>query len=101
MPSISRRVDSLFAEDFDITRDAKEDPDKMVGVKVNQIYSQIAKICGKGAYRRELLDLVNVLEESAEKYNGEPIYVPMKVRDVERCFGKQIKKLPKTTFLEL
>jgi len=101
MNSLSRRSDALFSEDFDITRDAKTMPDKLVGVRVNQIYAQIAKMCGKEEYRKELLHLVNILEESAEKYSGEPIYIPMKVGDIEKCFGKQLKRLPKTTFLEL
>lgn len=101
MTSFSRRADTLFPEDFDISRDAKSMPDKLVGVKVNQIYAQIAKMSGKEQYKHELLYLIRVLEESAKNNDVEPIYIPMKVSDVEKCFGKQLKKLPKTTFLEL
>ena len=101
MPQLSRRADALLLEDFDIMRDAKETPEKVVGVRINRIYTRIAQIYKNPSKSEELLILMNVIEQASNSQSIEPVYVPMKTKDISQCFKNQLKKLPKSTFIEI
>jgi hypothetical protein len=97
----TRRTDALLLEDFDIKRDAKEMPDKMIGVRTNYIYMQIARIRESPKRRDDLLILITTLENSCDGKEFEPTYIPMTVKDIAKCFEPKLKKFPKSTFIEI
>ena len=99
MEQLSRRTDALLLEDFDINRDAEITPEKIVGV--NRIYTRIAQIHKNPLQKEQLLILISALDRICDEQIIEPIYVPMTVKDISRCFSTQLKKLPKSTFIEM
>lgn len=101
MGQLSRRADALLLEDFDIKRDAEKTPEKMVGVRTNRIYTRIAQIHKNPSKKKELLILINVLNQVSDEQLIEPVYIPMKVKDISQCFRAQLKSLPKSTFIEM
>lgn len=101
MEQLSRRADALLLEDFDINRDAEITPEKIVGVRTNRIYTRIAQIHKNPLQKEQLLILISVLDRVCDEQIIEPIYVPMTVKDISRCFSTQLKKLPKSTFIEM
>lgn len=93
---------SLQLEDFDIVNMNKWFPEMPIGVSVSQIYTQIAKYTGNVNKKQELQILSRCLSGfDTEEYMLEPKYVIMSVNEVDRCFGKQLKKLPKKTFINI
>lgn len=95
-------TDALLLEDFDIRNMSTWFPKKKVGVSVAQIYIQIAKYSGNPKRRAELLILSKAISSfKIQEYEVEPKYVMMEVGDVERCFKKSLKKLPKKTFIKV
>lgn len=101
MEQLSRRADALLLEDFDIKRDAELTPEKIVGVRINRIYTRIAQIRKNPLQKEQLLILINVLDQISDEQIIEPTYVPMTVKDISQCFSTQLKRLPKSTFIEM
>lgn len=101
---MSRPVSSnaLLFEDYDIKNMSKWFPDKEIGVNINWIYIQIARLSNNPNNQQE----VSILSESLSflenrKYLVEPKYIPMKICDVEKCFGKNLKILPNNAFISI
>lgn len=93
-------IDALLLEDFDIRDMSAWFPKGKIGVSVAQIYIQIAKYSGNPKRRSELLILSKAISGfEIQEYEVEPKYVMMEVGDVEMCFNKSLKKLPKKTFI--
>lgn len=102
MDRTTYRPDALLLEDFDIRSLAKLAPQKEIGVNVNRIYSQIAKISGNPRRNNELQILVKAISSIKPNKGGiDPVYIPMKMDDVALCFSKRLKTLPKNTFIDL
>lgn len=96
-----RRVDALLIEDFDIRRDVKSDPEKMVGVRTSQIYAQIAKMGLSSRRKSEVEILIATIDAASSSLDVEPTYIPMTIANVEKCFRNSLKLLAPTTFVEL
>ena len=95
-------LDALLLEDFDIKNMNKWCPKRKIGVSVSQIYIQIAKFSGNTKRKKELLMLSKAISGfDLQEYEVEPRYVLMEVKDVEQCFKKSLKKLPKSTFINI
>ena len=91
---------TLFLEDFDIINMSKWEPDREIGVSINRIYIQIAKICHNSKKQQELYLLLSALSQLNYKEDLiEPKYVQMKVGIAKKCFEGYLKKLPKKTFI--
>lgn len=101
MSTKPRRVDALLIEDFDIKRDIKNDPGKMVGVRTSQIYAQIAKMRLSSGRKAEMQILITAIDAASSSLNVEPTYIPMTIANVEKCFRRSLKLLAPTTFVEL
>ena len=94
--------DALLLEDFDIKNMNSWDPKEKIGVSVSLIYVQIAKYSGNPRRKRELSLLSNAISGfGIQEYEVEPKYVLMEVQDVETCFKKNLKKLPKKSFIKI
>lgn len=94
--------DALLLEDFDIKNMNSWNPSKKVGVSVSLIYIQIAKYSGNPRRKKELALLSNAISGfGIQEYEVEPKYVVMEVQDVETCFRKNLKKLPKKSFIKI
>lgn len=94
--------DSLQFEDFDIVNMIDWFPNMTIGVSVNRIYIQIAKYHGRNNKQKALKILSNSLSRfDAEEYMMEPKYVVMSMTEVKTCFGDELKKLPKKTFINI
>ena len=84
-------------------------PEHIVGVKSSRIYTQIAKSGRTPELRSSRIALTSALADAREirTSNGqitvgkEPPYVPMKMKDVKTCFGNDISRMPKTSFIAL
>ncbi len=82
-----------------------QNPDELIGVKTIRIYSQIARM-GRDPYKQtERGILIGALEDARVSLtvNGktvkhDPPFVVMKANDVTKCFGRQLDKLPETSF---
>ena len=94
-----RRRHSLLLEDFDITNLSKSYPEQKVGVNVSRIYTQIAKYNQNPERNEEIKILKKAISKTSNKYNYDARYTIMKISDVVFCFGKILKKLPKSTFI--
>lgn len=94
--------DALLLEDFDIKNMSSWFPKRKVGVNVTQIYIQIAKYSGNPRRKPELSILSRAISDfELQEYEMEPKYVLMDVADVEICFKKNLRKLPKRTFIKI
>ena len=79
---------------------AAENPDRLVGVRTSSVYSQIARTgrCpSKNDERTILVESLNnarkVKINYGKKVTVEPTYVPMKAKDVLKCFGRKTDRL--------
>lgn len=95
-----RTMDALILEDFDIVGLSEECPEQEVGVRVSHIYVQIAKIRNNPTKRIEVQILLEALNNANHKKNMSSRYVTMKINDVIRCFGNDLKTIPKSTFIQ-
>ena len=99
MSSIIRNKHALLLEDFDIIKLNKMHPHQKVGVNINRIYIQIAKFSQNPNRSQE----IQILKKAIVKADGiklrESRYVVMELPDVMFCFGDNLKKLPKSTFM--
>lgn len=85
-----------------------QNPEQLIGVRTSRVYSQIARISRDSRMQSEKAILVTVLEQSRIEItmNGkivkkDPAFIKMTAHDVKKCFGKQVKKLPKESFFKL
>ena len=85
-----------------------QEPDSLIGVKTSRVYSQIARMSRDPRKQTERAFLITVLEESSvtTTVNGktvkkDPPFVAMKAADVNKCFGRQVEKLPDASFFHL
>ena len=93
--------DALILEDFDIVELYKYCPEQEVGVSVSSIYIQIAKFNNNPIYNTETQLLLNALLRYNGKKSNNSRYVMMQIKDIMQCFGKNLKKLPKSTFIQI
>ena len=96
-----RIYDALILEDFDIVDLYKYCPEQEVGVSVSSIYVQIAKYSNNPIYITETQILLNALLNCRSKKNSNSRYAMMQIKDIMQCFGKSLKKLPKSTFIQI
>lgn len=101
MESRQRIYDALILEDFDIVELYKYCPEQEVGVSVSSIYVQMARISNNPIYKAETQILLNALLNYRSKKNSNSRYVMMQIKDIMQCFGKNLKKLPKSTFIQV
>lgn len=101
MGTPKRIYDALILEDFDIVELYKYCPEQEVGVSVSSIYIQIAKFNNNPIYNTETQLLLNALLQYGGKKSNNSRYVMMQIKDIMQCFGKNLKKLPKSTFIQL
>lgn len=80
----------------------------MIGVKTNRVYSQIARTGRNPHKNTEHAILISALEHASEvkRINGEtvkiyPVYVPMKAKEIQLCFGRRIEQMPDSSFIVL
>lgn len=83
-----------------------ERPDTIVGVKRARIYAQIAKTGRNPELSSSKAKLIEELINSGKirasyRRAGLRDYIPMKVKDIATCFGKDIKKMPSATFIRI
>lgn len=99
MNSDIRKKYSMFLEDFDIADLNKNFPKQKVGVNVSRIYTQIAKYNQNPGRIEEVKILKKAICKTSNKYNYDARYAIMEINEIVFCFGKSLKKLPKSTFL--
>lgn len=90
---------ALILEDFDIKDLNKNFPEQKVGVNVSRIYVQIAKFNQNPNRLKEVKILQDAIAHTSNKYYCDARYTVMELRDVILCFGGNLKKLPKSTFV--
>ena len=85
-----------------------QNPEQIIGVKTNRVYSQIARVsrCPKRINERAIL--IKALESAIKEVNAvnksiktQPKYVSMRATDVQLCFREQLERLPNDVFVEL
>lgn len=91
---------SLLLEIYDIKGLQKELPKKKIGVNVNRIYIQIAKYNCNPNRVTEIQILKKALLNVSNKNHFDSRYATMNLEDVIKCFGANLNKLPKTTFVQ-
>lgn len=94
-----RTKDALLLEHFDIKELSKIYPYKEVGVKTNTVYLQIAKYVNNPQREKEIEILCKAAWLADESKNKNIRYTKMTLSDVMICFGKNLRKLPKSTFI--
>jgi len=92
--------ESLILEDFDIKGLSNISQNYEIGVRVNVIYSQIAKYSDNPSRTEELQILVIALEKAVDGKRRRNKYTTMRLKDVMKCFGKSLRLLPKDTFIQ-
>lgn len=93
--------DALLLEDFDIRGLSKYNPAQKIGVNVSCIYVQIAKFSNNPLRNEEISILKQSLRGISDEKHIDARYTIMQVKDVMKCFGKGLKKLPKSAFMQL
>ena len=92
--------DSLILEDFDIQGLSEIFPEYEIGVRINAIYSQIARFSGNPKRISEILlcqyALKKVETDKFRRYR----YTTMTLKDVMTCFGNDLKKMPAGSFVQ-
>lgn len=94
-----RTKDALLLEHFDIIELSKIYPHKEVGVNTNTVYLQIAKYVNNPHREKEIEILYKAAWIADESKNKNIRYTKMTLSDVMICFGKNLRKLPKSTFI--
>lgn len=101
MEGRQRIYDAIILEDFDIIELNNYCPEQEVGVSVSSIHVQIARISNNPIYKTEIQILLNALLNNSSKKNSNSRYVLMQIKDIMQCFGNNLKKLPKSTFIQV
>lgn len=92
--------DALILQDFDIKGLYLLYPKMLVGVRVSTIYCQFAKYGNNPSRKNEVTILINALRSVQNDRYRKYCYIPMILQDVISCFGKDLKKLPVSTFVQ-
>ena len=100
MNNIVTDKETLYLEDFDIKALSKDFPKYEIGVKTNMIYLHIAKYTQNPNRKTESKILREAILSSTNSKRIDTKYTSMKLEDVVTCFGKVLKTLPKTTFIQ-
>lgn len=101
METEKRIGDALILEDFDIIELSKYCPEQEVGVSISSIYIQLAKYMHNPSRQEEINILIKALPAAENKKQVNSRYVVMQIKDVMQCFGKNLKVLPKSTFIQV
>ena len=88
----------------DILAIAESNPERLIGVNTNRVYSQIARM-GRNPDKQEaqailisaLEDAIVKIEIDGKTVKKDPPFVPVKAYDLKNCFGKQLKKLSESS----
>lgn len=106
--SVRIRTQVKYEKNFKVSILAEKWPDQIIGVKTNRIYSQIARVGRNPKKKDEIKILISALDNACEyievgnrTVRKEPLFIPMKAKDVVFCFGNQVDKWPNTSFIEL
>lgn len=94
------KKETLYLEDFDIRKLSEKFPKYEIGVKTNILYLQIAKYNQNPSRSQEITILKKAISNASNSKFLDSKYVSMKLEDVVVCFGKSLKLLPKTTFVQ-
>lgn len=89
-----------------IKKTIENNPEQLIGIKSNRVYSQIART-GRNPHKRvERAILISALEQASEvkgvngkKVRVNPLYVPMKAKEIQLCFGKRVEQMPESSFV--
>ena len=95
-----RGKNALILEDYDIRSLSKAFPQQEVGVNVNRIYIQIAKFSNNPKRTEEIGILKNALFLAQDDNYRDYRYTVMTLNDVMKCFGRYLKKMPRSTFIQ-
>ncbi len=107
--SSSGRVLHKEIDGKELIRIANKDPESLIGVKSSRVYAQIAKT-GRNpdqfSSREKLITALNTAITVKEmhgtvKVRKVPAYIPMAAKDVKICFGKEISRMPKSSFIDI
>lgn len=81
------------------------DPNQVIGIRSSRVYSQIARTRRNPQKSEEQAILISALTNasSVKESDGkisriDPVYVPMKAKEIRLCFGKRIKEMPDSSF---
>lgn len=82
----------------------KSNSEQIFGVKASRVYAQIAKTGRNPQKKEERVILIDALNSAIEGKHGMqvknvPQYIPMKGKDIFRCFGGDINFSPSTVFV--
>ena len=94
------KKETLYLEDFDIKKLSVKFPEHKIGVKTSIVYLQIAKYNQNPSRSQEITILKKAVLNASNSKFFDSKYVSMKLEDVVVCFGKSLKFLPKTTFVQ-
>ena len=92
--------DALILQDFDIKGLHLLSPKMVVGVRISTIYCQFAKYGNNPSRENEITILLNALHSVRNDRYRRYRYVPMTLQDVISCFGRDLKKLPISSFVQ-
>ena len=92
--------DSLVLVDFDIKGLFKVFPQIEIAVRINAIYSQIAKFTNNPLRNDEMRIFMDTLKKAQTDKNRRCKYTVMKLEDVVKCFGDDLKKMPIGSFAQ-
>ena len=106
MPKKNKENSKKYVITLEGIKEAIENnPEQLIGIKSNRVYSQIARTGRNPQKSTEQAILISALEHASEvkRINGEtvrinPVYVPMKAKEIQLCFGRRIEQMPDSSF---
>lgn len=100
MKSHKTAQDSLFLEDFDVRGLCEMFPDHEIGVRINALYTQIARLSNNPRRSSELRICHYALKKVQTNKFRRYMYTTMTLKDVIKCFGNDLSKMPKGSFVQ-
>ena len=89
-----------------IKKAIENNPEQLIGIKSNRVYSQIARTGRSPQKSKERAILISALEQASEvkgvdgkRIRVNPVYVPMKAKEIQLCFGKRVEQMPNSSFV--
>lgn len=108
MVSCRLKSKSIRSTEQSNLRSMLSNSNELIGVKTSRVYSQIARMGRNPGKQTERAILIDALERAIliTTINGrdikkDPPYITLTAQDVERCFGRQLEKLPGSSFFLL
>ena len=84
------------------------DPNQVIGIRSSRVYSQIARTGRNPQKSVEQAILITALNNAILVKAGDgktskidPVYVPMKAKEIRLCFGNRTNEMPDSSFLLL